>query len=146
MIELTRELVIYPAYDHRPEGGGQHGVEMRWYVRGPKGVIQFVLYTGWPKSIIATPDTPWDELYSSLDKGTVHDPLPADLGYHSHVPMYEGQELMDNKCQILGGPCYYDGSGLNANRIFSILVHEGGEAVWAALEKEYAQRFAEVAA
>lgn len=144
MIQFTRELVIRPAYDKRNEGYGQHCVEMCWYLRGSAGVIQFVLFTGWYLSIIAEPNVDWQEQHLSIHTAPwdqLNKPMPADLGYHSLVPMYEGQTKM--KCHLLpAGECYYDGSSLNADRIFAILVHKGGDAVWQALEAEYALRFA----
>lgn len=140
---FERELVIKPGYDRRAEGNGQHCVDMIWYLKGEKGIIQFVLYTGWYASIIPQPGTDWTLMHVKQEDWMKV--LPADLGYHSPVPMYDDQGTMD--CTLLpGGKCYYDGSGLNANRIFSILVHQGGEAVWLELEEEYRLRFEEVAA
>lgn len=144
MSELIHEVEIRPAYDKRPQYG-QHCVDMTFYVKGPKGAVQFVLYTGWYSGIIATPDKPWQELMVAHHPTREHltEPLPADLGYHSPVPTYEGQSSREN-CHVLpGGKCYYDGSGLNANRIFSIMVHEGGEAMWKALDQYYQETFPE---
>jgi hypothetical protein len=96
--------------------------------------------------------------------------MAADLGYHSRVPMYEGQEPMGSTnykfdideskeglerfqstqtatgtftpCQYLdGAPCYYDGSGLHAEKVLQMLVEEGGEAVWAYMEACYHEQF-----
>lgn len=70
-----------------------------------------------------------------------HKPQPADLGYHSPVPMYEGQTKRDD-CQYLpGGTCYYDGSSLAAESVFNILVEQGSEGVWKHLEEVYNDRF-----
>lgn len=139
--DLTHEFFIYPAYDKRPEYG-QHCVDMLWLVKGPLGVVQFRLFTGWYPDIIGKPDLPWQEL--SANKKRYADrldmPMPADIGYHSPKPMYEGQS--DMECSLLpGGHCYYDGSSLNADRYFAILVHEGGEALWKALDAYYHERF-----
>jgi hypothetical protein len=93
-------------------------------------------------------------------------PLPADLGYHSPGPMYEGQEpirhiyksmkVVDGVmippiygdpviCPYLEGdvPCYYDGSGLNAQDIYKILIRDGIEAVWAELKDYHESTFGE---
>ena len=67
-------------------------------------------------------------------------PLPADLGYHSPKPRYEDQSAMDD-CDILGGECYYDGSGLNAERVYERLLREGDQGVWLALEGYYEDVF-----
>ena len=112
MSDVKREFEITAAYDKRPKYG-QHCVDMTFYVKGPKGTVQFKLFTGWYPRIIPTPDTLWQELCAPLQVEEHENPLPADLGYHSPVPMYEGQQLYD--CTLLPeGKCYYDGSGLNA--------------------------------
>jgi hypothetical protein len=102
-------------------------------------------------------------------------PMAADLGYHSKFPLYEGQEPMgavDRKfhtddlkegldrfqisatatgtftpCPYLdGAPCYYDGSGLNAERVLKMLIEKGGEAVWREMEECYLATFEKVCA
>lgn len=143
-MELRRDFQVRPAYDKRAEGYGQGCAEMTWYVIGPKGAIQFNLLTGWYPHIIkkTTFDdwSDWAEL--RVRDPEPHDkPMPADLGYHSYTPMYEGQDLMTGECHLLKAPCYYDGSGLNANKPFSILVHEGGDRLWEFLEGYYYETF-----
>ena len=137
---LERKLEITPAYDKRSmEPGkdyGVHGVEMRWYVVGPAGAIQFVLYTNWHLKHVQ------DEQDARLDRRFPHlscHPMPADIGYHSHVPHYEGHTPMSKECHILKGPCYYDGSGLQADDFYRILVEHGGDVLWEALEKRYVE-------
>lgn len=109
---------------------------------------------------------------SDTDFRCFFEPMPADLGYHSPKPMYEGQLPMgaekfdfDHKetlkgaagdiqiptrvltgtftpCQYLDGkPCYYDGSGLNAERIYEVLVAEGSAGVWRELRAYYDETF-----
>lgn len=145
---LDRELVMLPAWDKRSTNPkkdyGIHGVEMRWYVKGKKGVVQFVLFTSWYTPAVD------EEMYGSIldpepSKYNHHSrvtckPIPADLGYHGVEPRYEGQEQGD--CTLLpGGKCYYDGSGMNAERMYDILREEGSEAVWKQLESYYELTF-----
>lgn len=151
MSELTRKFEVYPAYDKRGEGYGQHCVTMRWLVIGPKGAIQFVLYTGWYPDVI--PQTRWDDwsdwetLHVKHEASSSDLPMPCDLGYHSYVPHYEGQKPLTSHCHVLGDkPCFYDGSSLNAAKPFSILVHEGGEKLWEFLENYYRETFPSEAA
>lgn len=140
-MNLVREFVISAAYDKRPKYG-QHCVDFTFFVKGPEGAVQFRLFTGWYLSLIPKPDAPWQELCKTLHLGENDSPMPADLGYHSPHPRYEGQTSMS--CTLLpSGECYYDGSSLNAYKIFSTMVHEGGEAMWAELEKYYASTFLE---
>lgn len=123
-----------PAYDKRnPDPArnyGIHGVDLRMYVIGARGAVQFVLYTDWHLPHVD------DELRA---KGARLQATPADLGYHSPIPTYEGQESWGrDNCELLGGcRCYYDGSGLNAERIFDVLRAEGSDGVWRELEAYY---------
>lgn len=48
-------------------------------------------------------------------------------------------------CEYLNGkPCYYDGSSLNAEKYMDILISQGDEALWEALEKYYCETFGEL--
>jgi hypothetical protein len=77
-----------------------------------------------------------------MDVKTRFSPMPADLGYHSPIPHYEGQIVVDEHCKYLDGrPCYYDGSGLNALRVYNILLEKGSEGVWKELEEYYENTF-----
>jgi hypothetical protein len=48
---LTRDFAITPAYDKRAadpnKNYGVHGCEFRFYVKGERGAIQFVVYSHW---------------------------------------------------------------------------------------------------
>lgn len=140
--DLKRELIILPAYDKRDKGYGQHCAEMCFYVKGERGAVQFILFTGWYPHIIPKPDAPWQELCVPIKLEKLDYPTPADLGYHSLTPLRDWQTPIMMECPVLGGKtCYYDGSGLNCYRIFSVMVHEGGERMWEELEKYYAELF-----
>jgi hypothetical protein len=68
--------------------------------------------------------------------------MPAELWYHAKQPQYEGQEPIDDCCEFCDGqPCYYEGSGLNANNAMYALVNGGGDALWAFLDAYYAATF-----
>jgi hypothetical protein len=137
MSALTRELVIRPAWDKRnPDPKKNYGIHcagLCFYVKGPLGAVQFVMYTGWflPQNA---------ESMSSERLRSVY-PMAADLGYHSPKPRHKGQTLAQKDCEILHSPCYYDGSGLNAEPIMAKLIAEGSEAVWQALEAYYVETF-----
>ncbi len=124
-----------------PGGGGshgRHGLQIRFVAKGDKGAIQFLLFTGW---------SPQSCDKSSIGSRDVHDwggasTMPADLGYHSRTPRYDGQEPIDNACEFCDGqPCYYDGSSLNADNAMYALVNGGDAALWAFLEAYYAATF-----
>ena len=144
---MERIVEFSPAYDKRDpnpnKNYGIHGVDLRMYLKGEKGVVQFVLYTNWHLPHVQ------DELIKrAVGKDELHiemisKPMPADLGYHSYKPRYEDQYKTDN-CELLDGhECYYDGSSLNAYEIYDVLLKEGSEGVWRELEEYYNQLFCE---
>lgn len=109
--------------------GGNHGiacVNILWLVRNEYGAVQFSLLSGW------YPD--WQNSKTS--------PLPSDLGYHSPIPQYENQSEMQKECFWLNNKlCYYDGSTLNAEKPFNILIQKGESALWNFLEQYHKDIF-----
>ena len=137
----------------KPGSGGSHGVhgsELRMYVIGPRGATQFVLYTNWmwPETTKRFEESFGPSRWGSLgqDARSCFGPRPADLGYHAYEPQYEGQVPMGETCDLLNAPCYYDGSGLQAEGVFETLTRHGIDGVWNRLEAEYAVRFGGVTA
>src|SRR3990167_3827031 len=98
-----------------------HGLEK------PATAVHLIISTGW------CPD--WVEMRTHQLPS-----YPSDLGYHSPEPRYEGQESKDN-CPWLSGTCYSDGSGINAQEAFGVLVRDGEEALWTCLEKYHQRLF-----
>lgn len=142
---LQRIVDLSPAWDRRhPDPNknyGIHGVELRMVLTGPLGATQFVVYTNWhlphvmAEQLARHSGSPRDvELFFS--------PMAADVGYHSPVPLYEGQQSMGSCPYLDGQECYYDGSGLRAKEWFrEIFLPLGSDGIWEALEKEYRERF-----
>jgi hypothetical protein len=150
---------------------GIRGVMMRMVLKGPEGAVQFLVYTNWQLPHITKEAIKRAKKATDLDLELkcFWQPMAADLGYHSKTPMYEGQEPMGSStmkieedvtkeglerfqfdkqptgtftpCEFTDGPCYYDGSGLHAERVFDILVSKGGEAVWKYMEECYYSQF-----
>jgi len=127
--------------DCKPGSGGshgRHGLSIRFVSKGDAGAVQFLLYTGW---------TPQHASPSSIGVRDVRDwggqhMMPADLGYHSKTPRYDGQEMINKACEFCGDqPCYYDGSGLNANDAMYALVNGGDVALWTFLDAYYDTTF-----
>ena len=127
--DCIRFECVYGSKTCIPHTGGSHGVHgltIRFVLRGDAGAVQFVIYSGW---------LPEPQPY-----GQAHY-MAADLGCHSRTPRYDGQGSM-GPCELLDGtPCYYDGSGLNAEEPFRILCSFGHEALWAYLEEMYRHTF-----
>jgi hypothetical protein len=141
-----RKIEFAPARDKRhpdpKQNYGIHGVEIRFLLGDQNGMIQFVIFTNWmldcmmefSGSFLMKPGPPRGD-YNWFP------PMAADLGYHSPVPQHEGHEPLDHACPVLNGTCYYDGSGLNANRVFHVLLNEGSDGVWREMEAEYERVF-----
>lgn len=143
---MEKIVTFSPAFDKRDpnpsKNYGIHGVDLRMVLKGDKGAVQFVLYTNWHlphvqeelnQKVIGQ-----DKIYISA----ILNPQPADLGYHSPAPRYEGQSICSQSCEYLDGkPCYYDGSGLNAEKIYEVLLKEGSDGVWKELENYYKELF-----
>ncbi len=143
---LTRIVEFQPAFDKRPKRArdkdyGVHGVNIRFLLKGPLGAVQFLIFTNWQLSHVAAElEAGYKERRYPYDSPTIWQPIPADLGYHSPKPLYDGQEPMD--CDVLPeGVCYYDGSGLRAKVLFEKMLVGGDTAVWEELENEYHLRF-----
>src|SRR5438132_3556349 len=144
-MEFERRITFSPAFDRRDpdpkKNYGIHGVELRMVLLGELGATQFLLYTNWhlPHLMDAWAKQPCERTQYGNECVAVSvllRPLPADLGYHWSTQRYGSQEMME--CDLLpGGKCFYDGSGLNAERGFQRLVAEGDQAVWQELEKFY---------
>jgi hypothetical protein len=141
MTDMTfeRRIVITGAYDKRhPEPSknyGIHGMDMCFYLIGPRGAVQFVFYSAQHLKHVA------NELRASLGYNPFHG-MGADIGYHAITPQYQGQECGD--CTLLpGGKCYYDGSGLAASEFEDEFVAGGSEIVWPMLKQKYNEWFGE---
>lgn len=144
METLNRSITFKPAFDRRDsdpaKNYGIHGVSLRFLLVGDKGAVQFVIYTNWHLPHV---QEELDNRTSSPYPHLLCHPTPADLGYHSPVPRYEGQPKMEG-CDILSnGCCYYDGSSLNAEPVYERLLREGEDGVWSELEEYYKANFTE---
>ena len=141
MNNFEKIVEFEPAFDKRhldsSKNYGVHGVDLKMILKGERGVVQFVLFTNWHLQHV---------MQEFLNKPILNEvdikcrflPMPADLGYHSPVPIYEGQTTVTDNCKYLNGkPCYYDGSGLNAERIYKVLLEKGSDGAWKELEDFY---------
>lgn len=144
--QFERIVELTPAFDMRDpnpaKNYGIHPVELRMILKGERGAVQFVLHTGWHLSHVH------DEFWRKhlVDGYDWTKPYPADLGYHSRYPIYEGQEPLGEDCPYVpGGVCYYDGSTLNAEPLYEVLLKEGSEGIWRHLEAFYHETFAKFA-
>lgn len=144
-IPMGRSVRFQTGYDERAGGKyGIHGMNITFYFRGDEGAVQFCMSTDWvpwkPRPVSDRPEL-WGPRYQNLSTGTQGlYPMATDLGYHSLLPMYEGQDARPD-CPFIGGACYYDGSGLNAEPLMVTLIYDGEEAMWEELESYYVSTF-----
>jgi hypothetical protein len=123
--DYERAVLFQPGYRTDRKTYGKHGMDITWYLRGPRGVTQFAMSTGWVPG-------------QSGIEPSISDcyPMATDLGYHALCPQYEGQEQYGRTdCHVLPEDvtCYYDGSGLNAEPVLTRFLVEGEPAIWRAL-------------
>jgi hypothetical protein len=148
--EFTRRIEFQVGYDHRefPEdcgggGHGQHGMQMRFVLIGPRGAVQWMTaMTNWVPGNVEL------DLIANVSLVPCHhkirDGYAVDLGYHApERPAWDtGEHMVERKCDLLpGGTCFYDGSGLAAEDLVPGFLDHGPHAVWAALARHYATVF-----
>jgi len=139
-VKLDRIVWFEPSYDKRSKDPardyGISDVKVMFILKGEEGAVHFLFSTGWFLPHLR------EELEEKGHFFRVKYPWAMDLGYHSPKPIH-GDETHFDDCDVLGGECYYDGSGLNAIPLLEKLVAEGDEAVWKELEKYYEETFGE---
>ncbi len=146
---MKKDINFIPAFDRRnPDPSLDYGIRgvIIWFVlSGELGAVQFLLNTNWylphiQKEFIKEArkkDEVWLEAFLC--------PQPFELGYHSPVPLYDGQMIASDSCPYLDGkPCYLDGSELQARPVLDILIQEGDAGVWKYLEEFYINTFGEL--
>lgn len=134
--KMEKWIEVDAAYDERKKGCGIHGVDLHFYLRGPNGAAQFVIYTSWHLPHVQTELD--GRMLDSEFPYLQHKPMAADLGYHAYKRQYKGQTQLTKKCAVLHDkPCYYDGSGLNAETVFQDMLKRGHDAIWEALQETY---------
>lgn len=134
---FERSVDFLPAYDKGKEYG-IGAMKVRFVLKGPKGAVQFLISTGWFLPHTQRKNREWQ--YDFDKRFNKINPEGYDLGYHSPVPMYEGQTAI-GKCDVVGGECYYDGSTLNAEAWIEPFLNGGTEWLWPRMEQEYRQYF-----
>jgi hypothetical protein len=142
--KLERIVEFTPAFDKRDpnprKNYGIYGVELRFVVKGGAGAVQFLIFTNWhlPKVRESMVNRKY---HHATDLEVLFSPVPVGVSYHSKFPRYPDQEISTKECEYCGGqPCYFDGSSLNAEKVFSLLVEKGDEAVWEFLEEYYNEK------
>jgi len=135
---FTRRIEFGKAFDYIVNGPkekeqyGRHGVDMWFYLIGPKGAVHLTMMTGWqlPETVEALEKQHYFRTRYS------NGPMGVDLGYHSPTPRYEGQGSRED-CDVIGGKCHYDGSALAAEPVMHGFFRHGEEWLWKYLAGYY---------
>ena len=136
---LEECVQFVPGYNCPVEGGsghGVHGMEVRWFLRGPAGAVWLAMST----DFMPGERSPGRGL-SPNGRYEHWDLYPGGfgLGYHAHVPQYEGQDPELGDCHVIDAPCYCDVHLSGADEPVRRFVAEGEQAIWDALEAAYAR-------
>lgn len=105
--------------------------DWRWLVHGEDATVQFLV------GGMVIPEGS----FSSESGAALRElfPMPADLGVHSDVQVFESMYESD-ECDVRGTPrCFYDGSGMHAARVWATVKDlpeaERDEAIYTELER-----------
>ena len=138
MSKFKKTVTFEPGFDYIVNGPpskekyGRHGMNMRFILRGKKGAVSFTLFTGMMPVIKDSISSLWRPTFRSDIP-----PMATDISYHSHVPMYEGQDKRD-KCPWLDDkPCYSGGSTLYAEEFMAAFLNDGEDALWDKMKEYY---------
>jgi hypothetical protein len=133
--------VFAPGYNCPKPGGqghGVHGMEIRWYLRGPKGGATLTFSTDWIPGELS----PGHGLspVGSAPRPVSQYPNGFGLGWCGLVPQYEDQEPTAGAgCRLVpGGTCYSDMSFMASDPVAVDFTERGEPAIWEALEGCYA--------
>lgn len=146
MKNLKRSIKFYPAWDKRnpdpKKDYGIHGVEIQFWLTGPKGGISWGIYTDWLLDSVLK-DKKWPGFKDTTYRkdGTRSFPMGVELAYHSPKPTNKWQKEKDGTlgCQLLpkGKKCWGDAGFIAGGDLMKVLIEKGEEAVWKEMESWY---------
>jgi len=118
----------------KPQHWGS-SLRLQWIVRGEKGAIEFHCNLG-----------DFGSQYGSYDNPLVRNCRIEPWGIEMHSPepfsYNPDAEATSEFCEILGGPCWSDGSSSNALELYDSAVISGNwNAIWNELDEWYHEKF-----
>ena len=137
-----QRIEFQPGYNRKEEGYGVHGMAIRFLLVCELGTVQFVMNTGWVPGITGRrfENPSYSATKEHARRIAELSPLAVDLGYHWRTNPHPDSDYTykTEKCAALdGADCWYDGSGLNAERVMERFIDEGEPAVWEELIEYY---------
>lgn len=152
---FARKLVYRSAYDgrHEPENYGIHCAELILILERDGRAVEGGVMTGWHmphnERAVAEHEASWLRDHPTYQP--MHGLNGLHVGHHSPTPPrywsdddewdHEGPTSTD--CDITGGVCYFDCSGLAGNDFAVALAGEGWMAAWEMLRDWYRHSFLE---
>lgn len=143
MTAFTREIRISPGYDYRDEPDdrrGAAGASLLLILRGPAGAITCAFDTGWMTAPLTGRFIPGQAQARADQPGTDHttaDLFPSARYVGTHCPSPGIGREPQGDCDIIGGPCWGDGSYSISDSVLQALVAGGSDAAFARLEELY---------
>ncbi|SMC08042.1 hypothetical protein SAMN00768000_3612 [Sulfobacillus thermosulfidooxidans DSM 9293] len=135
---LQHQITFLPGYDGRhpdpAHNQGVDGMEIRFTVSGPKGLVYFALDTQWyPLSAVQDHYDPtrWAE--------QPYQARSLEIGYHACVPQHPYHRAHPDCDFLAGQSCYSEIFYRSARSLYWVFVHEGEPAIWRELEHHYHQ-------
>lgn len=128
---VTFQVEFDPAWDKRAEDPnlGQHFAQFRFAIIGPRGAVEWTLFTGWTvESALQGPVM-----------AVAHSPIPAVYGAHTRVTA----DTPGARACHLVGHCLDDGGSFRSDHLYKALVIEGYDGVAQLLLKTYRGSFKE---
>lgn len=141
MTQFARKVYFQPAYDRRDpnpsKNYGIHGVHICFEVKNLEASegVTFSVSTNWqlPNVQAEIDSRPQDPRFPYLS----HKPQPFGVDIHTKTPQYPNQTPARTTCELTGGVCYCDGSGLLGDSFFQTLVEKGDDALFTRMEEQY---------
>jgi len=136
---FERKVTFIPSFEKLdPNPSKNYGigsVRLLFTLKGPLGATQWMIGTDWFCASAR------EHLRKFPSREPKLKPEGWDLGFHGRKPVYDGQTVTHDHCDLTEGACYCDGSGLNADLLIEGFLTGGEGYVWRALEAYYANTF-----
>lgn len=121
---FIREMHIAPAYDKRhpdpKKNYGIHSAHIYFSVKNEENEgLTFSVATGWMLPGISDSER-----------------MAFGVDIHRKIPPYSDSYCQKN-CQITGGDCYSDGSGILGDDFLKTLIAEGSEGLFKRMEEQF---------
>lgn len=138
---MERHLSVIGAYNDKVlHRYGQHGMELWFYVKGPKGGISFRVFTSWSVKERRQENFNYLKIYPFDPLKEFMAPKCISIDIHSKEPLNSYMAELEN-CEITDGKCFCSGSSLWAKEWTEGFVHGGSKWLFEKMEDYYRETF-----